>query len=197
MEQDQGIPASLNSPPRRRFLLWIVGVLVVCAVALASVAAAGRNRYAFLERFHPKHVIVNYGLVFRGTSSRGTAPPNLTMFVFADEDGPKVLEAMKAELTPARGFKSEDYMATLKKAAGGPLPTNIAFQEEWLFEKGRTELVLFERGRNAAFADNFYRGLPTPTNVGVNPKTCVVLLRRNLSWFERQMMGVRAFMHLE
>src|SRR5690242_14153380 len=113
MEQPEANSSSIAPTKKsRRWLIW-VGILVFILVATVAASAFALNRgpYTFLEKFHPKHVVIDYEKLMPPgyKPPKGSPPiPRMTMLVFTPSDTETVLSSMKAELTKAKGYDSMD-----------------------------------------------------------------------------------------
>jgi hypothetical protein len=119
--------------------------------------------------------------------------PHVTLLVFDNSDEQAVLDAMKRELTPARGFQPRDtihgpnhQIQFTKVGTGPPSPSP---EEGGYFEYGPEakeflDAVVEHRSLNfKKMSDN-------------GPAVCTVALLRKETWFDRQLAVVRRFLHL-
>jgi hypothetical protein len=96
---------------RAKKWVWCISALAAAGVVISVLAAMHPSRYAFLERYHPRHVKVDMNRIFSSSGpSRSLVPtlPPVTMYVFDYKDSNAVLADLKRELTKGRGYQVKD-----------------------------------------------------------------------------------------
>lgn len=192
---DRGVDRAGRKPWR-----WIAGSVGVAFVAAACLAAFRREPYSFLDRFHPRVVDVDLAKML-GAPPPGTkgAPvvqrPKIKMLVFRNEDAGKVLQAMRDQLTPSRGFSARhaasggrddnwDFFqgslpspVLVSRPEGTAMYTygDTAALEEQMFEQGTSHLTYWKQGQKTA---------------------CIVLLFHEPNWLERSLGAIRELLHI-
>jgi hypothetical protein len=200
MENGQELSEPVTKARRsRRQILWIALALVVVAAAIAAGAATHRGPYTFLDRFHPQQITVDTSTLYPPAAKRPTGFM-MTMLVFAPQDADAILASLKGELTKSRGYLAQDLMSSMKAALGKrKLPEGLEHDQQWVFAKSSTEVACFESGHMASYAKQFYAGKGMRHGVmaaAPSEPACVVLIRHDESWLERQISSVRAFLRL-
>jgi hypothetical protein len=185
---------------RMRRWPWVVVPIVVVATVVATIAAVHPALYGFLERFHPKHETIDLNKLFSkmpASAKPKAAFPPMTMLVFDYKQADAVLEAMKKELTPKRGFTSK---------------ANPSFAErEWEFYPGPIpkpgamtipkEASVFMSGKEASLVKEMYEGggpafiTRLPSGRLAEP-ACFVLIVHEETWVEKSLSAVRRFLRL-
>ena len=185
---------------RRRWIVAGLAFFLFAGVVLVTVAILNRGPYAFLEKYHPRHVTINLGKLLSTLpgGSPKTPVPHTEMLVFDVADNGRVLKDMQRELVPAKGFVHIRHQDM----------TNIDKSEtDWEFTKGAApsgsfvpdDGVYYQYGYSAEFTRNeletgqLAMSYPTPLP---HEKACIVILLREETWMEKQWAGIRSFLHL-
>jgi hypothetical protein len=189
---------------RRRWLTWLGASILVLSTVVGVVLAICHDRYGFLERFHPRHVVFDPLSLYPPNYRRpaGMAPfPEMSLLIFSPEDAGQVLAAMKAELTPNRGYYVADRFESIRNGTvKGTIPP--MHDQLWSFASGFTpgksisnefhDFLQFGSGEIAANTAPFYERSTRPPAADA----CIVIVRHNPTWIEKQVMAVGSFVHL-
>lgn len=151
---------------RPRRWIWLIVVVVLFGLAGVFLAYRNRDRYAFLERFHPQHLRVDYGKLF-GSLPGNRALPKLTVLVFRGSDHAAVLAAMRRELTPSNGFRSSH--------------TESDAGTVWQFERSASSGASYDYGPHAASELEMLRSgslgsFPSEAEWRSKPVACIVTI---------------------
>ncbi|HVT13707.1 MAG TPA: hypothetical protein VHE55_15690 [Fimbriimonadaceae bacterium] len=180
---------------------WIVAGAGAMLAAIACLLAFRRDPYAFLNRFHPRKVDVDFaralGAPPPGSKARPVvSSPKIKMLVFRTEDAGLVLKAMEEEFTPSRGLSkrhmfhddSDDNWEFFRGSPPSPSSASLpdgsalyscgeaAASEEWMFEHGTTLGTVGKGGEKTA---------------------CIVFLFHDANWLDRSLDAIRAFLHVD
>jgi hypothetical protein len=182
---------------RKWVLASVIAVLATVAVA-CGFAASHRGPYAFLERWLPQHVEVDYAKLYPGAkSAKGRPPPRSEALIFDQRYSGEILTALKSRLH-SRGFIEINIGANLRKHSSNP--PELRESEFWFFHQttprgGVGEVVDFESGVMGGYAANRYRRVPTALPADT-PPACVIVVRAEDTWFDRQLRAIRSFLHI-
>jgi hypothetical protein len=210
--EDNGVKDSQEPKPRRR-LVWVIAAVVVVVAALAATAASlNRGPYSFLEKFHPKHIDIDYAKMMpAGYKPPGkVAIPKLKMLVFEYSDADAILKSLKAELTKARGYSAIDMTPKFTSMPkGAKVPDEWKNAQMWSFNHtvggglppDQGEGALFLAGQFASemkdmYTTGFAASITAPRPV-TRPNSCILIVSHEDTWLERQLAAVKGFLHLQ
>jgi len=161
-------------PKRRR--RWWIGVLVlffVLGVGMATFKAVHHSEFAFLNDYGPTRVIEP------GKMTVAAVPPTpdyrYEVYYYDARTSPRVLAAMRRELTVEKGYVVQDYGSGMISFTRGAIPNQYG--------------AIYT-------TQNFYtmlwKDLPD-----LDPKGCIVLIAVEHSWWEAKWKAFRKFLHME
>jgi hypothetical protein len=174
---------------RSKRLIWVAG-LVLLASIMALTALARRDPYGFLDKFHPKRVLIDLkDPKFGGV--RTSRKSYLTMLKFPLADGPAVLKALQLELD---GKKGCDYNLI---ESGMPY-TMMRWTYADRTDSSTPCTVEYVSGKYAGYAASFYEdGDVHPLGRSSKEEPgCLVVYDHEPSWIESQWKNVRNLLHL-
>ena len=166
-----------QAPPKRgRWWLFFAALVLLAAVAGATLRAMNRSEYAFLNDLEPTYAAdpgpLNY-------ASPKSPDYRFELYYFRRKDASRVLDAMKHELTKAKGFQYQGGIV------GG--------KTQGVFTKGSPPVVygaMFVQ--ESLLLDVMWKRKPPP----IEPGGVVVIVFRGPSWFEEKWAGLKKFLHL-
>jgi len=160
---------------KRRWWAWVGAAVLAIGCAIVAIAALKRDTYGFLERYHPRHA---------GVSELGlpaTASSKAVLLIYPEKDADQVLAAMRAELSPALGFKAEDIGSVSEGS------------RSWEFSRVSTDDdCYFADGEQGKASQYWYED--DGVLVAREP-CCVVLIHEPESWLDHTLGSVRRFLH--
>lgn len=163
-----------TQPKRRRWPI-VLGCLLVFIVAMASgLRAANRSEYDFLKDYAPFRVVHPGPLP--------DEPPGLPdyrceVLYFDKAAGPKVLAAMRRELTKEKGFQVIE--------SGSQISNDVSFM------KGKLSTMGAAYTDDPAMLNFLWDTVPK-----MRPGEGVVVIIRAPTWFEEKWADLRKFLHL-
>jgi hypothetical protein len=176
---------------------WVVAAAALGIASFVLAVKGHRSPFAFLERFHPRHVRIDFNKVSR-PAVKVSGQPVMTMLLFDYRDADAVLDAMKKELSSERGYSSRQLPYSSGKGEAswdffhGPLPPptiHTSTSDNAYYIAGVQAAMLAP-----AFESGSFRSLGPALKTNP-PKACLVLVVREDTWVERTLAAVRAFLH--
>ncbi|HTQ09099.1 MAG TPA: hypothetical protein VMI31_03420 [Fimbriimonadaceae bacterium] len=144
-----------------------------------------RDPYAFLERFHPRHVNID---ARANPFTIGSPLPPMTrvrMLVFSYRDSTEIIDSIRRELTPRRGFWPSPWNA---EAYAGGIEAQLVYSREPTRFMGAAmgppgNGLLFLCGGQAEMERQYYES-GSVQGWTEDPKACIVLIGESPTWFE-------------
>jgi len=169
-----------------RSLRW-TAILAVLVLMVALFIAIPRSPYAFLNSFNPRYVEVDLKDIRIPIAFSPPKGSRITLLVFRYEDAPKVLGAIRASLTPERGFNpgrwnaastlhGEEAFCEFVRGMPPTAPSMDPPDDGVLFSAGRSA-----EGLRSAYEDR--QGQPSTYREGA--PACIVLLSERPTWFDQ------------
>jgi hypothetical protein len=179
--------------PKRR-LIWVALAVVAVAGALtAAVSARSRGPYAFLDKFHPRHVDLDDSRVPTTMLLHGSGQ-RLSMLVFSPSEADAVLQSLRTELT--KGYRVTNWMWLTPTRATAPVSSMQ--DKSWSFcaTAQADEEVQFFSGSTAGWeAEGYENGMSWFVDPQPKPG-CYVLITHQETWLERQWRTVKSYLNL-
>jgi hypothetical protein len=165
-----------DAKPKRRRPIWSL-VAVVLLTAICATALLNRDEFSFLYRYDPKVYAVH-----QPRQAPGSTDMTMELLIFPKRTADSVLPALRRKLTARMGYRVRDYPgkdfdSTTFDKGSGLLVQGVSYATE---------------GGIAALSPEMVTPPPAIEHGG-----CLVIVMREMTWFEKATARVRGWCHLK